>query len=122
MMGFGLNTSQGIRWWISLSSSIFHQSGVEMPTLDNRNSTGEDQVESTSRQREAVGNLFKSGRKYLLTWRRNEFLEKLSSHKSSTSKGREEWPFKTRRALTYFSPAESEIAWEGGGLIARHSP
>ena len=33
-----------------------------MPSVDNRNSTGEDQVESGSKLREAFGNLFKSGR------------------------------------------------------------
>lgn len=59
-----------------------------MPSLDNGNSTGEDHVESVSRQREASGNLFKSGKKYLLTWRRKRLVEKLTYHKSSASKGR----------------------------------
>lgn len=61
-----------------------------MPTLGNRNSTGEVQVESGSKLRGAFGNHFKSGRKHLPTWRSNGLVEKLASHKSYASKGKGE--------------------------------
>lgn len=82
-----------------------------MPTLDHRNSTGEDQVGQGPSREKLLG--ICSRVEGSPSMERNGLAEKLVSYKSSTSKERG-ISIESGKGLDLYFTAKSEIIWKGG--------